>query len=126
SAAGASDMWSPAGAPGGNDGALAVPGIQVGYLAFQKKKEPFSRKKIRRAVGAAIDPAVVGAALGRTAVPLQSFLPAGTWARREGSPILGGTRRAVTALLAEGGWPKGYAPPLLAPTAVPGFDAHLP
>src|SRR3989442_2677142 len=116
------DMWFPAGAPRRNEGAFSVPGIQVGYLAFQTEKEPFSRKKIRQALAAAIDPAAVGAALGRTAVPPKSFLPAGTWARREGSPILGGTRRAVTMLLAEGGWPKGYAPTLLAPSELPGFD----
>ena len=116
------DLWFPPGAPRRNEGALSVPGIQVGYLAFQTEKEPFSRKKIRQAVAAAIDPAAVGSALGRTAVPLQSFLPAGTWARREGSPILGGTRRAVTGLLAEGGWPKGYSPTLLAPSELPGFD----
>ena len=94
----------------------------MGYLAFQTEKEPFSRKKIRQAVAAAIDPAAIGVALGRTAVPLQSFLPAGIWARREGSPILGGTRRAVTTLLAEGGWPKGFSPTLLAPTELPGLD----
>jgi len=116
------DLWFPSWAPRRNEGALSVPGLQVGYLAFQTEKEPFSRKKIRQALAAAIDPAAVGAALGRTAVPLQSFLPAGTWARREGSPILGGTRRAVTMLLAEGGWPKGYAPTLLAPSELPGFD----
>src|SRR5262249_32704016 len=72
----------------------SVPGIQVGYLAFQTEKEPFSRKKIRQAVAAAIDPAAVGTALGRTAVPPQSFPPARTWARRESSPILRGTRPA--------------------------------
>ncbi len=118
------DLWFPSGAPRRNEGALSVPGVQVGYLAFQTEKEPFSRKKIRQAVAAAIDPAMIGAALGRTAVPLQSFLPAGIWARREGSPILGGTRRTVTSLLAEGGWPKGYAPTLLAPTELPGLDVE--
>lgn len=116
------DLWFPPGPPRRNDGALSVPGIRVGYLAFQTEKEPFSRKKIRQAVAAAIDPATIGGVLGRVAVPLQSFLPAGIWARREGSPILGGTRRTVTTLLAEGGWPKGYSPVLLAPTELPGLD----
>src|SRR5207245_384498 len=55
-------------------------------------------------------------ALERAAVPLQSFLPPGMWARREGSPVLGGSRRAVKTLLAEGGWSEGLRPTLLVPS----------
>ncbi|HSE92849.1 MAG TPA: ABC transporter substrate-binding protein [Methylomirabilota bacterium] len=115
-AAGALDVWFPVTAPRRSQWALSTPGPRVGYLAFQTEKEPFSRKKVRRAMAAAIDPAVLGVALGSGAVPLQSFLPAGVWARREGSPVLGGTRKQVAALLAEGQWPKGFTPTLVAPT----------
>lgn len=108
------DVWLPPGPPRRMAGALSTPGLRVGYLAFQTEKEPFSRKKIRRAVAAALDPAVIGVALDNAAVPLPSFLPAGVWARREGSPVLGGTREAVRALLADG-WPKGYKATMLAP-----------
>jgi len=107
------DVWFPPGPPRRMTGALSTPGLRVGYLAFQTEKEPFSRKKIRHAVAAALDPAVIGVALDNGAVPLPSFLPAGVWARREGSPVLGGTREAVRALLA-GGWPKGYKATMLA------------
>ncbi len=111
------DIWFPSAAPRRAEGALSVPGLRVGYLAFQTEKEPFSRKKIRQAVAAALDPAVIGVALERAAVPLQSFLPSGVWARREGSPLLGGGREAVKALLAEGGgWPNGFKATLLVPT----------
>src|SRR5207237_7223014 len=82
--------------------------------AFQTEKEPFSRKRIRQAVAAALDPGVIGVALERAAVPLQSFLPFGVWARREGSPLLGGSRDTVKKLLAEGGWPSGYKSTLVA------------
>ena len=109
------DVWFPSGPPRRAEGALSIPGLQVGYLAFQTEKEPFSRKKIRQAVAAALEPAVIGVALERVAVPLQSFLPPGAWARREGSPILGGTRETVRALLGEGGWPKGFKPTLVVP-----------
>jgi len=112
-AAGALDVWFPIAAPRRTQWALSTPGPRVGYLAFQTEKEPFSRKKIRQAVAAAIDPAMLGVALGPNAVPLQSFLPAGVWARREGSPVLGGTRRQVASLLAEGQWPKGFTPTLV-------------
>jgi len=79
----------------------------VGYLAFQTEREPFSRKKIREAVAAGIDPAALNGSLDRAAIPLQSFLPPGVWARREGSPILTGHRQAAKKLLADGGWPRG-------------------
>jgi peptide/nickel transport system substrate-binding protein len=107
------DIWFPPGPPRRMTGALSTPGLRVGYLSFQTEKEPFSRKKIRHAVAAALDPAVIGAALDNAAVPLPSFLPVGVWARREGSPVLGGTREAVRMLLA-GGWPKGHTATMLA------------
>lgn len=111
------DVWFPAAPPRRAESALSIPGLRVGYLAFQTEKEPFSRKKVRQAVATALDPAVIGVALERAAVPLQSFLPPGVWARREGSPILGATREAVKTLLAEGGgWPNGFKASLLVPS----------
>jgi ABC-type transport system substrate-binding protein len=107
------DIWFPPGPPRRMAGALSTPGLRVGYLAFQTEKEPFSRKKIRHAVAAALDPAVLGVALDNGAIPLPSFLPAGVWARREGSPVLGGTRETVRTLLADG-WPKGHKATMLA------------
>jgi peptide/nickel transport system substrate-binding protein len=109
------DVWFPPGPPRRTTGALSTPGLRVGYLAFQTEKEPFSRKKIRHAVAAALDPAVIGVSLESAAVPLQSFLPPGVWARREGSPLLGGTRAQVRTLLADGGWPKGHKATILVP-----------
>ena len=108
------DVWFPPAPPRRAEWALSAPGLRVGYLAFQTEKEPFSRKRIRQAVAAALDPSIIGVTLERVAVPLQSFLPFGVWARREGSPILGGSRDSVKKLLAEGGWPSGYKPTLVA------------
>ena len=101
------DVWFPARPPRRTEGALSAPGPRVGYLAFQTEREPFSRKKIRQAVATGIEPAALSAALERVAIPLQSFLPPGVWARREGSPILAGHRQAAKKLLVEGGWPRG-------------------
>jgi peptide/nickel transport system substrate-binding protein len=114
--AGTLDVWFPSGAPRRSEGALSLPGMRIGYLAFQTEKEPFSRRPLRRAVGAAMDPAAIGAAMGGHAVPLQSFLPPGTWGRREGSPVLGGTREQVRRLLTEGAWPRDQRPALLFPS----------
>jgi len=109
------DVWFPPGPPRRAEGALSTPGLRIGYLAFQTEKEPFSRKTLRQAVATAIDPAILGVTLGRVAVPLQSFLPPGVWARREGSPILGGSRSTVRALIRESGRPKDTKPTLLVP-----------
>jgi peptide/nickel transport system substrate-binding protein len=116
------DVWFPSTAPRRAERALSLPGLRVGYLAFQTAKEPFARRKLRQAVAAALDPAVLSVALEGAAVPLQSFLPPGVWARREGSPILGGTRQQVRALLSEGGWPKGATAAMLAPSDVVGLN----
>jgi len=117
------DVWLPPLPPRRTDWALSAPGLRVGYLAFQTEKEPFSRKGIRQAVATAIDPSVLGVALERIAVPLQSFLPVGVWARREGGPILGGSREQVKKLLADGGWPVGYKSTLVAVGANAGLNA---
>ena len=102
------DAWFPSGPPRRSEGALSIPGPRVGYLSFQADHEPFLRRRIRQAVAAGLDPAALGAVMDRAAIPLQSFLPPGVWARREGSPILSGHRQAAKKLLAEGGWPRGY------------------
>jgi peptide/nickel transport system substrate-binding protein len=109
------DVWFPPTPPRRSEGALSAPGLRIGYLAFQTEKEPFSRKLLRQAVAAAIDPAILTVALDRAAVPLQSFLPPGVWARREGSPILGGSRTTVRTLLRESKWTKETKPTLLVP-----------
>jgi peptide/nickel transport system substrate-binding protein len=116
------DVWFPPSPPRRAEWALSAPGLHVGYIAFQTERDPFSRKRVRQAVAAAVDPTSLAGALDRVAVPLQSFLPLGVWARREGSPLLGGTRDQVKKLLAEGGWPAGYKPTLIAVGEAPGLD----
>jgi peptide/nickel transport system substrate-binding protein len=114
-AAGTLDVWFPEGPPRRQENALSIPGTRVGLLVFQTEKEPFSRKKVRQGVAAALDPTLIALSLEREAVPLQSFLPPGVWSRREGSPLLGANRDAARKLLADGGWPKRVAPTLLVP-----------
>jgi len=109
------DLWFPDDPPRRQDGTLSIPGTRVGFLTFQTEREPFSRKKIRQGIAAALDPTLIGVGLERGAVPLQAFLPPGIWGRREGSPLLGASRENALRLLAEGGWPKAFAPILLVP-----------
>src|SRR5205814_10620338 len=41
------DVWFPPGPPRRTEGALSLPGLRVGYLAFETEKVPFSRRKVR-------------------------------------------------------------------------------
>jgi peptide/nickel transport system substrate-binding protein len=109
------DVWFPTAPPRRTEGALSAPSLRIGYLAFQTEKDPFSRRTLRQAVAAALDPAILGQTLARAAIPLQSFLPPGVWGRREGSPILGGSRTTVKALIKESRSPKDAKPTLLVP-----------
>jgi peptide/nickel transport system substrate-binding protein len=56
---------------------------QVGWLALRTREGLLTRKPVRQAIGLALDPALVGPALGRRARPWASYLPPGTWASRE-------------------------------------------
>src|SRR2546428_559063 len=40
------DVWFPPGPPRRTEGALSLPGLRVGYLAFETEKVPFSRRKV--------------------------------------------------------------------------------
>src|SRR5438094_233105 len=65
--AGGIDLWFPAEPPRRADWTVSAPGLTIGYLAFQTEREPFARRAIRQALTAAIDPAVIGVSVGRTA-----------------------------------------------------------
>lgn len=111
--AGNLDLWFPPGPPRRMAGALSVPGWDVGLLAMQTEKDPFSRKKVRQALAAALDPALVALAVEGAAIPLQSFLPPGVWGRREGSPIMMANPADTRRLLGQAGFPNGIAATLL-------------
>ncbi len=118
------DIWLPPTAPRRTEGALSLPGLRVGYLALQTEREPFKRRALRRAVAGALDAAGLAQALDRDAIPLQSFLPPGTWGRRDAEALLGGSREQVRKLLVEGGWPKGFKPSMLVASDTFSVDAQ--
>ncbi|MBI4607375.1 MAG: hypothetical protein HY726_00015 [Candidatus Rokubacteria bacterium] len=107
------DLWLPPRPPRRREGALSLPGWQVGLLAIHTEKEPLSRKKVRQALAAALDPSLIAVAVEDVAVPLQAFLPPEVWGRREGSPILLADPEGARRLLAEAGLPRGISPTLL-------------
>ena len=107
------DLWLPSGPPRRKAGALSLPGWQVGLLAMQTEKRPFSVKKVRQALGAAVDPSLLKVALEDAAIPLRSFLPPGVWGYREGAQLPDANPKAARRLLVEAGFPKGIASALL-------------
>jgi peptide/nickel transport system substrate-binding protein len=111
------DVWFPSTAPRRTEGVIAAAGLRIGILVLQTEKEPFSRRRVRQAIAAAIDPALLGAVLDRGSSPLQAFLPPGLWGRREGPPLLGGAPDAGRKLIASGEWPRGFTATLLAADA---------
>lgn len=107
------DLWFPPRPPLKSEWAVSLPSWRVGILALQTEREPLGKKKVRQAVAAALDPALLSSALGRAAVPLQSLLPPGVWGRREGPPILGGDVLFARRLLGEAGFPQGISGTLM-------------
>jgi peptide/nickel transport system substrate-binding protein len=122
--AGTLEVWLPAGPPRRLDGALTLPGTDVGLLVLQTEKRPFSSKKVRQALASALDPVVIGQSLDRQAVPLQSFLPPGIWSRREGSPLMEANRNAGRAVLAEGLWSRDFTATLLVSDTAAGVSGR--
>lgn len=65
---------------------LSAPTWQVGFLALRSQAGLLAKKPLRRVVALALDPALVGPALGRWARPWASYLPPGAWAVRDALP----------------------------------------
>ncbi|MFQ5897877.1 MAG: ABC transporter substrate-binding protein [Candidatus Methylomirabilia bacterium] len=106
------DLWIPSRPPRRTDGALSLPGWQVGLLAIQTEREPLARKKVRQAIAAALDPSLIALAVDPVAIPLRFMLPPGVWGDHQGSPIMTSNPQAARALLAEAGLSEGVAPTL--------------
>jgi len=108
------DLLIPSGAPTRMQGALSLPGWQIGYLALQTEKEPFKRKKVRQAIAAALSPAAITTSVEPLAVALGLFLPRGVWAWTETPPLALGDAAAAKRLLGEAGVGQGFTASLVA------------
>jgi len=100
-------------APSRPSGVLSVPSWGIGYVALNTEKEPFKLVKARRAVAAALDPALIAPAVTPIGVPLLSFLPLGVWGRRDGPPVLEASAANARRLLADAGLARGTSISLL-------------
>jgi peptide/nickel transport system substrate-binding protein len=107
------DVLFPRGAPQRTTGAVSHPGWRIGYLSLQTEKDPFRRVKVRQGVATALDPVLIAMALGPVATPLQSFLPRGVWARRDGPPLMTADPDRAKRMFSEAGLGAGSAATLL-------------
>ncbi len=99
---------------------LSAPTWRVGLLALRSQDGLLARKPVRQAVAAALDPALMAPAVGRTARLLKSYLPPGAWAARDaGLPAYDPTRARRLLAEAQAG---GASLTLLARDAADGPD----
>ncbi|MFQ5521038.1 MAG: ABC transporter substrate-binding protein, partial [Candidatus Methylomirabilia bacterium] len=106
------DLWIPFRPPRRTHGALSLPSWQVGLLAIQTEREPLSRKTVRQAIAAALDPSLIALAVDPAAIPLRSFLPPGVWGDHAGAPVMTSNPQGARALLTKAGLREGIAPTL--------------
>ena len=119
------DLAFPVDPPASSEWTISAPGWTMGYLAIQAEHEPFGKKKVRRAIAAAVDPALLAGRIGAVAIPSQGFLPLGVWGRWEGPPVLGADPSQAKRLLAEAGFPQGVSGTLLVESAPSNPDRVL-
>ena len=111
------DILIPGGAPSRMQGALSVASWRIGYLAIQSEHEPFKRRKVRRAIAAALAPATITGAMEPLAVFLPLFLPHTIWGSTE-TPLLAlADPAAAKRLLAEAGAGPAITASLIADTS---------
>jgi peptide/nickel transport system substrate-binding protein len=65
---------------------LSAPTWQSGLLALRGHEGLFLHKPVRQAIALALDPALIGPALGRSARASSSYLPPGAWGARPRPP----------------------------------------
>jgi peptide/nickel transport system substrate-binding protein len=112
-AAGDIDVWVPLSAPSRQEGARSVPGWRIGYVALQSERDPFRQRKARQAVAAALDPALVGAAVAPAGRVLDTLLPRGIWARLDAPSLLRGDAALARRLFGEAAVAPGSTVALL-------------
>ena len=111
------DILVPVAAPSKMQGALSVASWRIGYLAIQNEREPFKRRKVRRAIAAALAPATITGAVEPLALFLALFLPQTMWASAETPLLTLGDPAAAKHLLAEAGAGPGIAALMIADTS---------
>ncbi len=88
---------------------LSQPGLNIGYLAFNNQKPPFTNIKVRQAINMAIDKkAILDAVYQGAGVPAKNLIPPSLWSYNTKVEDYKYDPAAAKKLLAEAGFPDGF------------------
>ena len=94
---------------------LEQPGLNVGYLAYNTTKKPFDDIRVRKAINMAIDKkAIIDAVYLTTGVAAKNPIPPTQWSYNDAIKDDPFDPAAAKKLLAEAGYPNGFATDLWA------------
>ena len=86
-----------------------LPGLNIGYLAFNNTKPPFTDKRVRQALNMAIDKkAILDAVYGGAGQPAKNLIPPIMWSYNDAVPDYPHDVAAAKKLLADAGFPDGF------------------
>ncbi len=85
------------------------PGLNIGYLAFNNLKAPFTDVRVRRAINMAIDKkAILDAVYQGSGLPAKNLIPPTMWSYNNKVEDFKFDPAAAKKLLAEAGFPDGF------------------
>ena len=88
---------------------LQQPGLNIGYLAFNNQKPPFTDKRVRIAVNMAIDKkAILQAVYQGAGQPAKNLIPPTMWSYNDQIQDFPHDPEQAKKLLAEAGFPNGF------------------
>ncbi len=88
---------------------LSQPGLNIGYLAFNNLRPPFTDRRVRQAITYAIDRAAILTAIYQGAgQPAKNLIPPTLWSYNDSVQDWPYDPAKAVALLAEAGYPNGF------------------
>ncbi len=88
---------------------LSLPGLNIGYLAFNTTKKPFDDKRVRIALNMAIDKqAILSAVYAGAGEPAKNLIPPTLWGYNQSVKDFPFDPAAAKKMLAEAGYPDGF------------------
>ncbi len=88
---------------------LSLPGLNIGYLAFNNQKKPFDDKRVRQAINMAIDKqAILTAVYQGAGQPAKNLIPPTMWSYDNAVQDYPHDPDAAKKLLADAGFPDGF------------------
>ena len=88
---------------------LSLPGLNIGYLAFNNTKKPFDDKRVRIAINMAVDKKAILAAVYQGAgQPAKNLIPPTLWSYNDAVKDFAYDPAAAKKMIADAGYPDGF------------------